>query len=259
MQEELIEQIRVNRPLVHCITNQVTVNYVVNMLLGLGARAEGTDAPEEAAEIAGRSQALMLNVGAPTESLANSMIEAGRRANEMGVPVVLDPDGVGKSSFRLEIVNEILNSVYVTCIRGTATDLAALNGWELEENATLSLDDLQIIADKYNVCVVMTGQEDLVVYHASQARISNNIPFMKRVAGSGAALTAVIAAFLAVGGIENIFDSVVTAVAAFDVAGQKSEAKNAYVGTASFAEGVIDSLSILQASELRTEAKIEER
>ena len=259
MRVDLINSIRANRPKVHCITNPVTINYVANMTMGLGAAFVGSDAPEEAADIASRSKALMLNIGMPNETMANSMIVAGRKANELGVPVVLDPDGAGASYFRREIANEILSNISVTCIRGTAEDLAALMGWEIEENAVLSFDDLQQIADRYQTTVVMTGREDLIVHRASQARIMNDIPFMRRMVGNGAALSAVIAAFLAVGDITDPFESVVTAVAAFDIAGQKSEAKYASVGSASFAYGIIDEISELTADALNAEARLEVR
>ena len=259
MRVELLDSIRATRPQVHCITNPVTINYVANMTMGLGASFVGSDAPEEAADIASKSKALMLNIGMPNDSMANSMIVAGRKANELGMPVVFDPDGAGSSYFRREIANEILNNISVTCIRGTAEDLAALMDWQLEANAVLSFDDLQVIADKYQTTVVMTGREDLIVHRASQARIMNDIPFMRRMAGNGAALCAVIASFLAVGDITDPFDAVVTAVAAFDVAGQRSEQKYASVGSASFAYGIIDEISEITANVLSAEAKLQIR
>ncbi len=259
MQEGLLDEIRAQRPIVHCITNQVTVNYVINTLMGLGAVAVGTNAPQEAADITAKSRALMLNVGTLTESLADSMIVAGRRANEMGAPVVLDPDGAGFSSFRKEIVNEILSNVAVSCIRGNEADLAAMLGIELENGATLDFDELQVLSDRYQTGVVMTGSEDRIVCRASQARIFNDIPMMRRISGNGAALSGVVAAFLAVSDITNPFEAIVTAVSAYSTAGQMSEAKYASVGSASFASGIIDALSVVTADELTKNTRLEVR
>ncbi|MCR4744393.1 MAG: hydroxyethylthiazole kinase [Lachnospiraceae bacterium] len=259
MQERLLDDIRAKRPVVHCITNQVTVNYVINTLMGLGAMGVSTNAPQESADITAKSDALVLNVGTLTDSLADSMIVAGRRANEMGIPVVLDPDGAAFSNFRKDIVNEVLNNVAVTCIRGNASDIAALLDMELENGAAPDFDDLQILSDRYQTAVVMTGSEDRIVYRASQARILNDIPMMRRISGNGAALSAVIAAFLSVSDITNPFDAIVTAASAYSTAGQMSEQNYAAVGSASFAAGIIDALSIVSAADLTKNIKLEIR
>ena len=259
MQERLLDEIRTQRPIVHCITNQVTVNYVINTLMGLGAMAIGTNAAQEAADVTGRSRALVLNVGTLSDPLADSMIVAGRRANEIGIPVVLDPDGAGFSDFRKNIVNEILNNIAVACIRGNAADIAALLDIELEDGASLDFDELQTLSDRYSTAVVMTGSEDRIVYRAGQARILNDIPMMRRISGNGAALSGVIAAFLAVSDRNDLFEAVVTAASAYSTAGQIAEQKYAMTGSASFAQGIIDALSVVTASELTRNTRLDVR
>ena len=99
------------RPLVHIISNEVTLNNVVNVILGAGGRAICATAVEEILEITSNSKALILNTGMPSKEKLKAMLIAGRRANEIGIPVVLDPVGVGASAFRRNIVNELLENI----------------------------------------------------------------------------------------------------------------------------------------------------
>lgn len=90
------------------------------------------EAPEEAAELAELSQALSLNIGTLHAESLKSMLIAGKKANQLGIPVVLDPVGAGASDFRLKAVYEILETVHVNVLRCNAGELAAIAGeqWE---------------------------------------------------------------------------------------------------------------------------------
>ena len=105
-------------PLVHIITNSVTINDTVNLVLAAGGAAICADSPREVAEVVSLCDALMINIGTPSEKKLTAMLIAGRRANEMGIPVVLDPVGAGASGFRREILGELLEDVRFDCIRG---------------------------------------------------------------------------------------------------------------------------------------------
>ena len=116
------------RPLVHLISNEVTLNNVVNVILGAGGRAICATAVEEVFEITSNSKALVLNIGVPNKEKLKAMLIAGKRANEIGIPVVLDPVGIGASAFRHSIVNELLEKVSFTCIKGNKSEIAKLCG-----------------------------------------------------------------------------------------------------------------------------------
>lgn len=115
-------------PLVHIITNSVTINDTVNLVLAAGGAAICADSPREVAEVVSLCDALMINIGTPSEKKLTAMLIAGRRANEMGIPVVLDPVGAGASGFRREILGELLEDVRFDCIRGNKSEIAALLG-----------------------------------------------------------------------------------------------------------------------------------
>ena len=114
------------KPLIHLITNYVTVNDVVNIILSGGGSAICADAPEEIEEITGIADALVLNIGTPSKSRFEAMLKAGRVANQRNIPVVLDPVGAGASRFRDEFLKKLLSEVKITCIRGNYTEITAL-------------------------------------------------------------------------------------------------------------------------------------
>ena len=101
MLKEMLENVRRKRPLVHCITNYVTANDCANLLLAAGASPIMADDPMEAEEIVSSAAALVINLGTPNPRKLSAMHQAGKRANELGIPVVFDPVGTAASSWRL--------------------------------------------------------------------------------------------------------------------------------------------------------------
>ena len=113
-----LEQLREKRPLIHAITNVVTINDVANLLLACGARPIMANAPEEVEEITALADGLVLNLGTPNLQTISSMFLSGKKANALGIPVVLDPVGVGASRLRRETAARLLQEVRFSVIRG---------------------------------------------------------------------------------------------------------------------------------------------
>ena len=55
---------------------------------------------DEVETITSISSALVINIGTLNRRTIESMVAAGKRANELGIPVVLDPVGAGASGLR---------------------------------------------------------------------------------------------------------------------------------------------------------------
>ena len=127
-----LAKIRKQNPLVYCITNTVAANFTANGLLAIGASPLMSDEIAEAQELVNIADALLLNIGTVHTATAKAMLVAGKAANEKGIPVILDPVGVGASSYRQQVVTEILEQVNVQCIRCNIGELAAIAGvhWE---------------------------------------------------------------------------------------------------------------------------------
>ncbi|MCF0156088.1 MAG: hydroxyethylthiazole kinase, partial [Veillonella sp.] len=127
-----IDQIRKTSPLVHAITNYVTVNDVANIILAIGGQPIMADDAQEVEEITSICQSLVINIGTLNARTVESMILAGKAANRLGHPVILDPVGLGASSLRQEAVKRLLQEVKFTVIRGNISEIKMLMHYQEE-------------------------------------------------------------------------------------------------------------------------------
>lgn len=202
----LLPILRRERPLIHCISNVVTARDCANLLLAVGASPIMAQAPEEAAEIAALARAVVLNTGTPSSEKFLACRLAGEAANRLGIPVVLDPVGVGASSWRREELLTLLDRVHPALLRVNYGEAAALlYGWG-EEHGVDSLFPAgqdapglaAALARRYGSVVVLTGAEDIVTDGAAILTVSGGSPLMKQITGAGCMLSALCGAFAAV-------------------------------------------------------------
>ena len=121
-----LRNLREKKPLIHNITNFVVMNYTANVLLSMGASPVMAHAHEEVEEMASFAGALVLNIGTLTPYWIESMVKAGKRANEKGVPVILDPVGSGATSLRTDSAKKLIDELSITVIRGNASEVLSL-------------------------------------------------------------------------------------------------------------------------------------
>ncbi len=126
MFEQIFESVRQKSPLVHCITNYVTVNDCTNMLLACGGSPIMADDPGDAVEITSICGGLTINIGTLNQRTIPAMLAAGKRANELGHPVVLDPVGAGASTLRTDTALRLLKEVKFAVIRGNISEIKTL-------------------------------------------------------------------------------------------------------------------------------------
>jgi len=198
-------KIRETRPLIHNITNMVVMNDTANILLHIGASPVMAHAREEVEEMVALSGALVLNIGTLTPELVESMLIAGKKANQLGIPVVLDPVGAGATSLRTQISLRILNEINVTILRGNAAEIAVLGGMEATvkgvDAAGVSAGSEEIArlaAEKLGVTVAITGAIDAVSNGRRSILIENGHRMMGGLTGTGCMSTALTGAFAAV-------------------------------------------------------------
>ena len=209
---EYLEKIRAAAPRVHCITNYVTAHDVANMILACGANPVMADEPQEMGEITAHAGALALNMGTPGERRAQAMLAAGKAANANGIPVLLDPVGVGASAFRRKMAEELLEAVTFTAIRGNMSEIRTLS--ELaekkvtgssggvdavtEETLVETVAFVKAVSKRLGAVLAVTGAIDLVSDGQQCAVIRGGREEMSRVTGTGCQLSGLAAAFLAV-------------------------------------------------------------
>ncbi|MCD8348133.1 MAG: hydroxyethylthiazole kinase [Lachnospiraceae bacterium] len=127
MWKELLENVRKRAPRIHCITNYVSMNDCANVLLACGASPIMAMDEAESAQITSICDGLTINIGTLSRTTIPAMLASGKQANELGLPVVLDPVGTGASDFRTESAVRLLKKVHFTAIRGNASELRALS------------------------------------------------------------------------------------------------------------------------------------
>lgn len=222
---QLVETIQQEHPLIHNMTNLVVANFVANGLLALGAAPIMANAIEEVGEIAAQANCLVLNIGTITASQFESMLVAGKAANQKGIPVVLDPVGVGASVYRQKVVSEILARVDVSLIRGNSGELAALGGIDWQSrgvDAGTGAYDLsrlaKEVAEKYACAVAISGEVDYISDGIRQAEVRSGSPLMTKVTGMGCLLSSVCGAFIASG--VDVFTSTVAAHRSYALVGE---------------------------------------
>ena len=212
-----MDEVQRTAPLVHSITNYVTVNDCANALLAIGARPVMSHDPREAAEITRGSQALELNLGA-TEYI-DAMFLSGQAAREKGIPRVIDPVGISGSTFRRETLHRMISELQPTAIRGNYSEIHALlanagtgTGVDAVIDAAhpaLSRDALARGMQDYlrtldfPMILVASGREDIVASRDALCFVKNGSPRMSRVTGTGCMATELLAAFLAVAAEEE--------------------------------------------------------
>jgi hydroxyethylthiazole kinase len=218
--------IRTGRPLVHCITNYVTMDWLARGLLAAGARPVMVHAAEEVGGLARVASALLLNQGTWSPDQHQAMSLAAASAREAGVPVVLDPVGAGALPARTAAAMELLERGLVTAIRGNAGEILALSG---EPGLTRGVDSAEInpegrlrraairLARRYNCLVVATGAVDLVTDGQETLLVRGGDPLLTEIPGAGCLGGAILAAFLGAWRSAGASGSLVAGVAALQL------------------------------------------
>ncbi|MEC1717174.1 hydroxyethylthiazole kinase [Schinkia azotoformans] len=258
----LINRIRENKPLIHNITNIVVANFTANGLLALGAKPVMASAPEEVAEMTKAANALVLNMGTLNREHLKAMIISGKAANEKGIPVVLDPVGVGATQFRTESAQQLLREVNANFIRGNAAEIANLIGqaWEIRGVEAGKSDgnvvDLAILAaQKLQATVVITGKKDIITDGATTFLVCNGHPLLTKVTGAGCLLSAVIGAFAAEE--SDLLQAAISALTTYGIAAEIAAAKTAGFGPGSFQVEFINQLALISPTQIEQYSQFE--
>jgi len=260
MFQGILTAVRDKKPLIHHLTNWVTIYDCANVVRAFGALPVMAHAPEEAGEMAGISSALVLNIGTLTSELVEAMILAGKKANAKGIPVVLDAVGAGATKFRTEKTKEILSKIKVDIIKGNAGEIASVAGAQAEvrgvESGTVKGDIKEIaknLAKKTNSVVVVTGKEDIVASKSQIYIIKNGHQMMGSIVGTGCMAASVIGAFAAVE--KDYAKAATAALSAFGIAGELAAKDSKGPGT--FKERFYDEIYNLTEEKLEKMRKIE--
>ncbi len=256
----ILEKVRKNKPIVHHLTNWVTIYDCANIVKVFGGSPVMAHAPEEAAEMASISSSLVLNIGTLTSDFVEAMRLAGRAANAKGAPVILDVCGAGATKFRDRKSFELIKDVRIDVIKGNSSEIARISG---ESVRTRGVDSAKVVKDmtsvarslaqRYKCCVVVTGEKDIVADEKNVYLVKNGHQMMGNIVGTGCMAASVIGTFCAVE--ENIAKASAAGLSCFEIAAQLA-AKSAK-GPGSFKEKLFDFAYSLCKSDINRHLKIE--
>ena len=258
---DFLSKVKVQKPLVHHITNWVTIYDCANVVRSFGALPVMAHSKEEVEEMAGIASSLVLNIGTLTPELVDSMILAGKKANEKKIPIVLDCVGVGATKLRNDEARRILESIHVDVIKGNSSEIGKLSGAKAQTRGVEALfveGNLIELAKKLALAqksiVVITGKEDIVSNGKKTFIVKNGDEMMGCIVGTGCMAASVIGAFCAVEKDYAIASA--SALACFDIAGEIAAKKSN--GPGSFKENFFDEIANLNKEKIESMQRIVE-
>lgn len=270
-----IELLRKSSPLIHCITNYVTINDCANAVLAIGASpAMANEAPEirEFVELAG---ACVINMGTLLDNQIEAMKEAAIHTKETNTPLVIDPIALGVSKLRNDTTMELIKLSNPSIIRGNMSEIKALanlydvydikskaKGVDVSDEDIISQNNLEDnvelvsqLAKKLNTVINVSGPTDIISDSTNTYLIDNGEAIMSRITGSGCMLTSILGAFCSV---TNPLDAAITGSLAMAISGQLAYKKTLYnrEGSGSFRTYLIDELYNMNDEKLLKYSKL---
>ena len=270
---ELFANVRARSPLIHNITNYVTVNDCANMVLACGASPIMADDAAEVEDITTICGGLNINIGTLNSRTIESMLKAGRKANQLGHPVVLDPVGAGASRLRTETAFRLLDEVKFTVIRGNISEIKTLASGAgttkgvdadvadqvTEENLDSAVAFAKQFAARTGAVVAVTGAIDIVADAKKAYCIRNGHPMMSSITGTGCQLSALTAAFITANPGKPL-EAAAAAVCAMGLAGEIGHARlTPQDGNSTYRNYIIDAIYNMTPEQLEEGAKYEVR
>ncbi len=239
------------KPLIHCITNPIAMNFTANGVLALHGRPIMAEHPGEVSEITEKADALLLNFGNISDSRMIAIKIALEKANQKKIPVVLDVCGVACSSLRRGFFQSLMDIGKVDVIKGNYSEILCLHdkcyrtsGVDADESAKMRQVEqiAAYLARQYGCTILATGEVDIIAYKPKDVveviKLRGGSPQMAEITATGCLLGAVVATFLA---YENSISSVEEAVSFFSQCGKLAETEK---GNGSFMTNLLDELSL---------------
>lgn len=268
---ELLSRLRDKKPLIHHITNYVTANDCANITLAIGASPVMADEISEVRAMTALASSLVINIGTLNQLRLEAMLAAAQKANELGIPVILDPVGVGATPFRMEAVKRILGEVRLSVLKGNLSEIKAIYGIKVSSKGVDSTEILgadnyeaastaKSLALKLGTVIVITGEADIITDGKTTFQVKNGNSLMSKVTGTGCMCTSLIASYLGSGGdsLTSALAGVVSMGIAGDIALERLPLASGFGGSGSLKVYMLDAIYRLSDEDIVKRGKIYE-
>ena len=253
--------VKETRPLIHCITNPISINQCANGILAIGARPIMAEHPQEAAEITRSAQALMGNLGNITDVRMKSIGISAQTAKDHNIPFLLDAVGIACSSLRRKYLKDLLNAATPTVIKGNYSEIQALyldsyRSSGVDADSGLDIPTVSYaavsLARSLGTVILASGKVDIVTDGNRLCHVHNGTPLLSQITGTGCLQGAICASYLSANpGIE----AVITGCTVLGICGELARTDR---GTGTFLCHLMDKLSMLTDTEIEENLKVEE-
>lgn len=246
---ELLTLVKEKKPLIHHITNYVTVNDCANIVLALGGSPVMADAIEEALDMVSIASALVINIGTLNSTTVKSMIAAGKKANILGIPVILDPVGIGATPYRKEVALNLIKEINFSVIRGNLAEIKTLGGLD---SVSKGVDSEEIesdnsakiaasLAKELRTVIAITGVIDYISDGEKIISLKNGVEMLTKVTGTGCMTTSLIGTYCSV--TTDYLTAAVAGIITMGISGEKAMINlNESHGSGSYRTNIIDSV-----------------
>ncbi|MGI6009467.1 MAG: hydroxyethylthiazole kinase [Methanomethylophilus sp.] len=258
---KMMSQVRAKCPLVHHITNYVTVNDCANVTICAGGSPVMTDEALDLPGMVPLASAVVLNMGTLNVRTVESMVQAGKIANEHKIPVVFDPVGAGATPYRTQTAERILREVKVAVIKGNAGEIGVLAGTGGDVKGVDShggkdtASAVKVLAQRYKAVVAATGETDYVSDGKKTMVLHNGNDYLGKVSGTGCMVSSVVGCY--VGACKPSVESVAAGITAINVAAELAVKGGKVFGPASFRTKLLDSLYSMKESDADSMARFD--
>lgn len=264
---EARQGIRLHNPLIHCITNPISINDCANAVLAVGAQPIMAEHPLEVAAITRSAAALLINLGNVTDARLEAMRVSGQEAHENSIPCVIDLVGVGCSLLRLQFARKFAAEFHPAVMKGNLSELKAFAGTPSQaagvdaaaedrltrQNLAAAADQMARLARRTGAVILATGATDLITDGSEVWLLKNGVPLLSRITGTGCMAGALTAACL------SACDGAAAAALAVSLLGIAGERAARFArGTGSFRAALLDELSTLEDTAFADAIRLEQ-
>lgn len=258
--QDILLDVRQKQPLIHCITNPISINQCANAILAVGGRPMMAEHPKEVAEITRTAKTLMLNLGNITDVRMESIENSAQTAARAEIPILLDAVGIACSRLRRDYIHELLSAVTPTVIKGNYSEINALyqdsyhsSGVDAEDLDVTAISHAAVtLAREMNTIILASGKVDIVTDGKQLVHVHNGTPQLSTVTGTGCMLGALCATYLSA---NTQMEAVITACVVLGIGGEMAETQQ---GSGTFFVNLMDALSTLTAENIYTNINLED-